>query len=129
RAGRTPSARAASDAGGVSGGSAVGIAAITVAQGSWSGCLFQPLQLFDRAAIFDEILRAGVDRRLQGFRRLRPVLPDQVPLADIELRLAFLRRCFCCRLGLLQRLLAEIELDDRKGPLGGLELARRLAEL
>ena len=50
----------------------------------------QPLELRLRVGGLDEILRAGARRRLERLDRGRAVGAQQLPVADVELRLAAL---------------------------------------
>jgi hypothetical protein len=81
----------------------------------------EPLQLGDGTGVFDEILRAGVDRGLQRRPGVGSVAAQQVPFADVELGLAFFLRLARGGAHLRERAPIEIEVDHRVGPVLALE--------
>src|SRR5215469_6178077 len=93
------------------------------------GSLPEPLELGLGVGELDEILRAGVGGGLEGRDGGGAVGAQEVPFADVELRLAALVGLGGSSQRRLERAAAEIELDHRIGPFAHAELPRIGSEL
>ena len=84
----------------------------------------EPLQFNAGPGIFEEIIRAAGERSLERGSGLAAVPLQQIPFADIELRLApIIRRAAGGKRG-IRTALAKKNLDDGIGPGVGLQAGR-----
>ena len=75
----------------------------------------EPLQFFERGAIFDDRVAAGIDGLSERLRGGIPHAARELPLSDVEVRFALLCRAQCRRLNGFRRAPALEQLDDRVG--------------